>query len=590
MPGMSPAQILSPGPLHKTHAKWEGDDKCSTCHSEGKRVSEALCLDCHTDLRARIQAKKGLHGKTYLGKECVSCHIDHLGKNGRLTRWPGKNRNNFRHQDAGWRLRDSHAKIGCDKCHTNKNSRGNKTYLGLNKDCATCHDDPHEKRFGKDCATCHAETTWQDKTIDNFDHDLARFVLNGKHQTVGCDQCHGQPPRWQGFSFSGCDSCHKDPHKGRFRKQTCQSCHVETSWSRVDDFAAKHPIVSLKNGHSKVACAECHDRGNIRTPSKGSTCVACHPNVHTAKFGNNCKLCHASIRWLGLPEKIGRDNHGKTRYPLEGKHRTTKCVECHSKTKPPAKRYRNLAFNRCLDCHADTHKGSFIKRDKGECAQCHSVDGFWPTSFGIELHATTKFPLEGKHIVTPCNHCHKSKRPRATFTIPKQQCVDCHKNPHGNQFDKEMKKGGCATCHTVAGWNRPNIDHSIWPLTGAHAKAECDSCHTPSAQDRKSGTGVTYRGVPRDCESCHKDIHAGQFRLSKPVKGCDFCHGDANFKIPKFDHTDRAGYTLTGEHLPLECSACHKPEKLRDGSTSTRYRLGYRQCKDCHANPHTRKR
>ena len=81
-------------------------------------------------------------------------------------------------------------------------------------------------------------------------------------------------------------------------------------------------------------------------------------------------------------------------------------------------------------------------------------------------------------------------------------------------------------------------------------------------------------------------MHTGQFRLSKPVKSCDACHTTQRFTLRVFDHGKSAGYALDGAHQRLGCNSCHKIEHLRDGGKTTRWRLGYRRCRDCHADPH----
>jgi hypothetical protein len=43
-------------------------------------------------------------------------------------------------------------------------------------------------------------------------------------------------------------------------------------------------------------------------------------------------------------------------------------------------------------------------------------------------------------------------------------------------------------------------------------------------------------------------------------------------------------------HGELECAGCHRKERLRSGAQVVRYRLGYRDCADCHANPHARRK
>ncbi len=578
------AQLSSPGPLTNAHKKW--DEDCDDCHKSGKRISKQLCLGCHRDLNRRVGARAGLHGKTYKGRACESCHVEHIGRKARLIRWPGGSPKRFNHKEAGWTLKGKHRQAGCEKCHKKRNSRGAKTYLGLPTRCESCHKDPHKGSFGGDCNSCHSESNWRTVNLASFNHAKTRFPLRGKHDKVECINCHGTPPKYRGLRFAECDDCHKDPHKRRFRRNKCSSCHVETSWQSQQGFRRNHPGLRLGGGHRKITCKKCHDRGNLRPPSKGRACKSCHKPVHLAKFGTRCASCHASIRWTGLSEKIGRKHHKKTRYPLVGRHKKVGCKRCHSKSKPPAKRFRGLAFSRCDSCHRDKHGGEFVALDKGECAQCHRISGFRPTTFGIALHAKASFPLEGRHIATPCGKCHTVKRPRLSFKVTKKSCADCHENPHGNQFAVEMSKRGCAHCHNTGGWDQPKIDHSTWPLTGAHSRTACDACHSPSAADRKTGKGTTYRGVARDCHGCHEDVHAGQFRLSNPKKACEVCHATSAFSIKTFDHNKKTSYRLTGGHQKLDCAKCHPKEKLQTGKESVRYRLGYRACKDCHANPH----
>jgi hypothetical protein len=120
-----------------------------------------------------------------------------------------------------------------------------------------------------------------------------------------------------------------------------------------------------------------------------------------------------------------------------------------------------------------------------------------------------------------------------------------------------------------------------------HETTPCESCHSPTEADRRSGSGASYRGVPRACDGCHEDVHAGQFRTSDPVRACDFCHSTAAFRIPRFDHARIADYPLTGRHSNVECRSCHATVEFRHGAgEAVRYRLGYRECSDCHANPH----
>jgi hypothetical protein len=581
--------LLSPGPLANAHASIDGDNDCGKCHESGNQVVARLCLDCHKDLGAEMAAGRGLHGKQYKNQGCESCHVDHVGRGAKLVRWPGGGMEKLDHGLTGYALEGGHTKPKCLDCHKKTSPLGKSQFLGTTTACGACHKDPHAGKLGADCQKCHAVVReWQAFDKKAFDHKAARFELTGKHVDVACEKCHpGAPPKWKPLEFATCESCHADPHKGQFKPKACSACHDTKNWQgATDSIRRNHPKLSLANGHSRVGCKSCHDRGDDKPPSKGSTCASCHAQVHVAKFGNKCESCHASIKWVGLPESIGRDSHAKTRYALAGKHAEVACAGCHKPTKPQAQRFRGTEFGTCNACHADVHKGEFTGlggRKTVDCAQCHTVQGYTPTSFGLAEHASTSFALDGKHAATPCGACHTGARPRVAFKVANKQCADCHANPHGTQFDKEMQQGGCAHCHTATDWHQAKVDHSTWPLLGAHSRTPCAQCH---GEQKKGAEPAAYRGIPRDCEGCHDDIHAGQFTQTQPAKRCQTCHTAETFKIANnFDHT-KTRYPLDGKHLLVACGECHKPETLRSGATAVRYRLGYTQCKDCHANPH----
>ena len=92
--------------------------------------------------------------------------------------------------------------------------------------------------------------------------------------------------------------------------------------------------------------------------------------------------------------------------------------------------------------------------------------------------------------------------------------------------------------------------------------------------------------MPRDCEGCHEDTHAGQFRSSEPLRGCADCHETTAFTLPDWDHAAMTTFPIDGRHQDVSCAGCHASVTLRNGASSVRYRLGYRECRDCHADPH----
>lgn len=585
------AQLLSPGPLSRAHRELEGDGKCNNCHQAGQRVVDSLCTTCHKDIGKQRASRDGLHGGQWREQACGDCHVDHVGAEVSLVRWPGGSPKAFDHRQTGFALDNKHANAQCADCHKARTRSGSTSFIGASPLCVSCHGDPHKNRLGQDCASCHGTTSFG---VSDFNHELTRYPLRGKHQSAECSSCHGEPASFAAMKFDDCASCHRSPHPESLG--ACKSCHVEEGF-KVSQLSAKglarmrqgHPGVALGNGHAAVACKSCHGSVLDAPPDRGSRCVDCHAPVHEADFGKRCERCHAQIRWLGLPDALGYRVHDLTRYPLVGMHGEVACASCHAETKPAAERYRALAHGRCVDCHQDAHNGALADQEHGECGACHTPHGFSPSSFGVAQHASTGFALDGMHVAAPCAACHGSEHPRLTFEAKGNDCQSCHKNPHGDRVDRELADGGCAHCHATAGWGYPRIDHSTWPLLGAHAGAACDRCHDPNAGAPRNDGLVDFARfghAPRECAGCHEDPHAGQFSASEPVKSCDTCHDATSFKLPAFAHATLTRFPLTGAHAGKPCGDCHHVESLRNDMRAVRYRLGYAQCSDCHADPH----
>ena len=85
----------------------------------------------------------------------------------------------------------------CGICHPARDpgaSLSARFRLGLGSSCADCHadDDPHAGQFeDRPCDSCHGSRTF---LIDEFDHDRARYKLDGAHLGLDCAQCHPSEP------------------------------------------------------------------------------------------------------------------------------------------------------------------------------------------------------------------------------------------------------------------------------------------------------------------------------------------------------------------------------------------------------------
>jgi hypothetical protein len=574
------AEWLSPGPLSRDHKALDLEASCERCHVAGGGVSQDRCLGCHVEVAIPLQKKTGYHAKlvTSSGKACASCHSDHKGLDYPLIRWTPPA--SFDHgKDTGFNLTGAHVAADCGACHKQR-----PRYMGLKQACASCHEDVHKGQLGANCASCH--TTGAFRPAAGFSHAKTEFPLDGKHESVACAGCHkagaGGVVAYALKGFERCTGCHEDPHRGRTSLSACTACHSTAGWQDTKGLPPAHSPAGwpLVGKHQPVACRDCH--GSSLAAKVSRDCVGCHADPHGGRFGKQCESCHDESGWALRGGRLAKFDHDRTRYPLQGRHRRVDCKSCHKGAGGSGASWRGLAFDRCDRCHASYHKDSLASvASASTCESCHSVSGFDPSTFDEKLHAQARFVLDGSHLAVPCAGCHKREPPKPTpLAVGVKRCGDCHADPHKGQFDKDMGSGSCEVCHKTVGWGAGGFDHdqTRLPLRGVHAEAACESCH-PGAPAKP------YADAPKTCAGCHGDTHAGQFATA-PVRACEECHGFERWPIQPFDHAKNVGWPLEGKHAPLECKACHGGVKLEDGRVVTQYRLGYRECRDCHANPH----
>lgn len=566
--GSAEAQV-SPGPLARAHAAYDGGTQCFQCHARSGGSMDSRCLACHTEIAALREARRGLHARTG-DRACASCHPDHGGRDFKLIAFDGGSPEKFDHAKAGLPLLGKHAELKCQDCHSPRLQRdplltGKRrvkdaahSWVGLQRECRSCHEDVHRGQLGKECQSCHGEKAW--KPAPGFDHAKSRYPLTGKHTKVECMACHANAAvsreldakgnrlaQWKPLPFSQCSSCHRDPHAGRFGAE-CTKCHSTDGFSDIDTrhFDHERTRYPLRGEHASVACESCHrgTQGQLDKPAFGR-CDDCHRDAHAGKAtlagqAVDCASCH-DVRGFGrsiLPLAA----HQQSAYPLTGAHLEAACEGCHRKAPAsaaataalgPARIELRPAHARCVDCHQDPHGGRFApKGPRGraeDCMACHSDAHFTPSEFGPDAHQHARFVLDGAHRAVPCAQCHAemtaatqsgpSAKPsrdaasarRLTFEDSRRACADCHKDPHGGQF-AEKKAGACDRCHGAesfapASHFRHDRD-SDFKLEGAHVKAACASCHT-TARDASGAPNVIYRPLSTRCESCHTDTAPG---------------------------------------------------------------------------------
>jgi hypothetical protein len=199
------------------------------------------------------------------------------------------------------------------------------------------------------------------------------------------------------------------------------------------------------------------------------------------------------------------------------------------------------------------------------CENCHTFTSWKPIRRVPEFdHNKTSYPLRGMHEKVDCAQCHT----KLVFTDVSTNCAGCHADIHRRQFG-----ANCEQCHTVRGWNvtvQAIQNHqNRFPLLGAHAAVDCDSCHKGAA------TGQ-FQGLSTQCYSCHTQdfrsaTNPNHVAASFPTT-CEQCHGMNTWLDAKFDHS-LTGFPLTGAHTTTPCLSCH---------VNGNYKLTDTSCSSCH--------
>ena len=508
------------------------------------------CLDCHKEIAWLVERDRGLHARVRT-QRCGSCHPDHAGKDFELISWDGAagggGPERFDHALAGWALEGSHARQHCADCHKPRYRvaqparlsprRGADVgWVGLETRCTSCHEDAHRGALDKNCLKCHGMEHW--KPAPRFDHGKTNYPLTGAHATVKCADCHASP-----------------------RLQLASDAHGV-------------PIPRYR-------------------PLDFRECSACHTDAHGGKLGPTCSRCHMTTSFKTINR--ASFDHDRTRYPLRGRHTEVACEKCHDFSGGQVA--RNRPFATCTACHTpDPHAGTATLAGRGvDCASCHTVDGWRPSSYTVAQHRLTRYPLEGRHQQARCSGCHV-KTPGAGAVVAMRpatsDCASCHVDAHAKKYPR------CTDCHDVRGFSPSTIDvaahaHYRFPLTGAHRAVLCAQCHTEMrhapvastlvALARWSGPPLRFAAPAGGCAGCHQGVHGTQF-AARPDRGaCESCHDmDAFRPARRFDHNRDAAFSLKGAHANVPCARCHRSVAGPSGKPLVIYRPVPTACEACH--------
>lgn len=523
---------FSPGPLSQAHASLEGITKCLSCHTFGSNDLAPNCLECHTPIQNRINNQQGYHGSLE-DKSCSGCHLEHAGKNYQLVQWD-PDRESFDHGLTGYQLTGKHQRLECRECHqagyvqapdileyARKYSAADvlsKTLLGLPTACGECHSDVHRNEFSdQTCDDCHSTAEWV-SVRTTFDHATqTNYPLTGAHKLLDCGKCHTQKQtpvegvqvrKFSGLSYESCLDCHADYHHGQF-DANCLQCHTMDSFKSpkagvVDHSKTRFPLVGK---HQSVDCLACHQSGDNARPLAFENCTDCHADYHEGAFrnrtqGSRCEACHSELGFA--PPRYTLSQHQETRFPLTGAHLALPCIMCHADDRGKSRYFWEEIT--CETCHTNPHGDQFSRyeNEMNWCESCHTTDRWDKLTFD---HASTNFPLRGRHGRIACGECHTEQGAFVQYAGVSKACDNCHADIHDGQFTLLDGVNPCEKCHGFETWQIDDFDHdelTRFPLAGQHENVVCEKCHFLDHREGSGRTTVRFTPIAHDCQDCHK--------------------------------------------------------------------------------------
>lgn len=376
------------------------------------------------------------------------------------------------------------------------------------------------------------------------------------------------------------------------------------------------PLAAAHHGlDGPTDCAKCH---GLHKEPMSSLCLDCHRDIawgiqqrrglHSRESATPCARCHpdhagAAFALVAWPDgSPARFEHSRAGWALEGKHATARCESCHAvkyRVSPAAalsKRRGSAGWlglqTSCASCHRDddVHRGALGL----SCDGCHDARGWAPApKFD---HASSAYPLTGRHAEVACDKCHLAprlgikpgadgKRIPLFKPVAFTECSSCHADPHGGKLSPK-----CGECHTTRGFrviDKAGFDHQLtrYALAGRHRAVACEACH---------GAALLKRDPPfATCGGCHADAHRGEASLAGRAVDCAACHTVGGFAPATYTVAQHrsSGFPLGGRHANVACAKCHTPFAEASSTTSraakaVRIRLPFAHCASCHADAH----
>jgi nitrate/TMAO reductase-like tetraheme cytochrome c subunit len=320
----------------------------------------------------------------------------------------------------------------------------------------------------------------------------------------------------------------------------CRNCHANREFLvgkgaglKPDSVLYVPDSVLHDSKHAGLTCAQCHPDFASGYPHHVTTTIAvpcqnCHqkegedwaksihaPDAVTTGNAPTCKTCH------GTHHVLGADDPRSPIYPLNV---AGLCGSCHANPK-----IVGTYFNQPKDTLARTAVSAYYK----------TVHGTAMTKAGLVVSATCN-DCHGAHLILPPDS--------ATSTINRANIAET-----------------CGKCHAGVLQTFDQSSHGQALRSGAktptgHTAPVCIDCH-PAHQLVSASDPVWFRGVVRECGSCHEheyetyfETYHGQvtelgFGLTAKCSDCHTAHAMLPMTDPK-SSTNPANLVAT-------CSTCH---------------------------------
>ena len=376
-------------------------------------------------------------------------------------------------------------------------------------------------------------------------------------------------------------------------------------------------------------------RAPASAPTRATTPVA---TKHGAELA--CRTCHSEhngrpyrlVRW---PDNAPREqfDHRQHRLHPRGRPRARSAARpatarswwrrprsAPTRRSPVRRTYLGLA-TACASCHLDEHRG----RVSRQCQDCHTQTA-WKPAPRFD-HATTRFPLTGKHADVRCDQCHEARarrrrrpggrarhvvrglprRPARPAAAPRPATPAPRATPR--RTARPAAAGRCEPCHTTRSWfDLPDsvrtFDHAAIGFTAARRARARGMRGVPPAGAR--GAAVRRQAVLvranflrpfakqrilfDRCDACHADVHEGQLRPRAAARDCAACHTEAHFAPDPLRPGDARQHRLPAGRRPPG----HPVLALPSGAAPARgpapapirFRQADRACMACHRDEH----